>query len=163
MRCAEPGSHIDDEYARVGLYEPKIVITTSRDPSSRLLQFAKVRSPRSVPDRMLTHGPQELRLVFPNSYRINRGNYVMKELVEACRANEVTDLVMIHEHRGIPGTSSSPISGPATDAPLHRRNDHLPPPARPDTLIHTKQRYPPARYHVPILLHRLRTIPTPDL
>lgn len=38
----EPGSHIDDEYARVGLYEPKIVITTSRDPSSRLLQFAKV-------------------------------------------------------------------------------------------------------------------------
>lgn len=26
----------------------------------------------------------------------------MKELVEACRANEVTDLVMIHEHRGVP-------------------------------------------------------------
>lgn len=45
MRCVEPGSHIDDEYARVGLYEPKIVITTSRDPSSRLLQFAKVRHP----------------------------------------------------------------------------------------------------------------------
>lgn len=45
---------------------------------------------------------QELRLVFPNSYRINRGNYVVKELVEACRANEVTDLVMVHEHRGIP-------------------------------------------------------------
>ncbi|KAJ9094938.1 hypothetical protein QFC21_005730 [Naganishia friedmannii] len=81
----EPGSHIDDEYAKVGLYEPKIVITTSRDPSSRLLQFAK-----------------ELRLVFPNSNRINRGNYVMKELVEACRANEVTDLVLVHEHRGIP-------------------------------------------------------------
>jgi hypothetical protein len=38
----EPGSHIDDEYAKVGLYDPKIVITTSRDPSSRLLQFAKV-------------------------------------------------------------------------------------------------------------------------
>ncbi|KAH8079238.1 putative rRNA primary transcript binding protein [Filobasidium floriforme] len=81
----EPGSSIDDEYAKVGLYDPKIVITTSRDPSSRLLQFSK-----------------ELRLVFPNSYRINRGNYVVKELVEACRANEVTDLVMVHEHRGIP-------------------------------------------------------------
>jgi U3 small nucleolar ribonucleoprotein protein IMP4 len=26
----------------------------------------------------------------------------MKELVDACRANEVTDLIMIHEHRGIP-------------------------------------------------------------
>jgi U3 small nucleolar ribonucleoprotein protein IMP4 len=41
--------------------------------------------------------------VFPNSYRINRGNYVVKELVEACRANEVTDLIMVHEHRGVPG------------------------------------------------------------
>jgi len=38
----EPGSSIDDEYAKVGLYDPKIVITTSRDPSSRLLQFSKV-------------------------------------------------------------------------------------------------------------------------
>jgi len=33
---------VDDEYAKVGTYDPKIVITTSRDPSSRLLQFAKV-------------------------------------------------------------------------------------------------------------------------
>lgn len=29
----------------------------------------------------------------------------MKELVEACRANEVTDLIMVHEHRGVPGES----------------------------------------------------------
>ena len=39
---AEPKNHIDDEYAKVGTYDPKIVITTSRDPSSRLLQFSKV-------------------------------------------------------------------------------------------------------------------------
>ena len=32
---------IDDEYANVGLREPKVCITTSRDPSSRLKQFAK--------------------------------------------------------------------------------------------------------------------------
>lgn len=44
-----------------------------------------------------------MRLVFPNSHRINRGNYVIKELAEACRANEVTDLIVLHEHRGIPG------------------------------------------------------------
>jgi U3 small nucleolar ribonucleoprotein protein IMP4 len=37
----DPG-HIDDEYAKVGTYDPKIVITTSRSPSSRLLQFSKV-------------------------------------------------------------------------------------------------------------------------
>jgi U3 small nucleolar ribonucleoprotein protein IMP4 len=43
-----------------------------------------------------------MRLVFPNSHRINRGNYVIKELAEACRANDVTDLIVLHEHRGIP-------------------------------------------------------------
>ena len=72
------------------MYDPKILLTTSRDPSSKLLQFSK-----------------EMRLVFPNSHRINRGNYVVKELAEACRANEVTDLVVVHEHRGVPGTALS--------------------------------------------------------
>lgn len=38
----EPRNHIDDEYAKVGTYDPKVVITTSRSPSSRLLQFSKV-------------------------------------------------------------------------------------------------------------------------
>lgn len=37
-----PTSHVDDEYARAGIFDPKIMITTSRDPSSRLQQFAKV-------------------------------------------------------------------------------------------------------------------------
>lgn len=81
-----PSTHEDDEYARGGVYDPKILITTSRDPSSRLQQFSK-----------------EMRLVFPNSQRINRGGHVMKEIVDACRANEVTDLIVLHEHRGQPG------------------------------------------------------------
>ncbi|KAF9075945.1 anticodon-binding protein [Rhodocollybia butyracea] len=81
----DPTTHIDNEYSRAGIQDPKIVITTSRDPSSKLLQFAK-----------------EVRLVFPNAHRINRGNYVVKELAEACRANDVTDLIVLHEHRGTP-------------------------------------------------------------
>lgn len=44
-----------------------------------------------------------MRLVFPNSQRINRGSYVVKDLVDACRANDVTDLIILHEHRGEPG------------------------------------------------------------
>jgi U3 small nucleolar ribonucleoprotein protein IMP4 len=32
---------IDDEYANMGEKEPKVCVTTSRDPSSRLKQFAK--------------------------------------------------------------------------------------------------------------------------
>ena len=35
-------THRDDEYAWAGVEDPKIVITTSHNPSSRLKQFAKV-------------------------------------------------------------------------------------------------------------------------
>jgi U3 small nucleolar ribonucleoprotein protein IMP4 len=38
----EPTTTIDDEYQRAGEVDPKILVTTSRDPSSRLTQFAKV-------------------------------------------------------------------------------------------------------------------------
>lgn len=92
--CPEPTSHIDNEYSRAGVLDPKIIVTTSRDPSSKLLQFAK-----------------EMRLVFPNSHRINRGNYVVKELADACRANDVSDLIILHEHRGVPGMSPHRFSG----------------------------------------------------
>ena len=42
-------------------------------------------------------------MIFPNSQRINRGNYEVKQLVEACRSNDVSDLILLHEHRGVPG------------------------------------------------------------
>lgn len=35
-------SHEDDEYRWAGVEDPKVVITTSRDPSARLKMFAKV-------------------------------------------------------------------------------------------------------------------------
>jgi hypothetical protein len=41
-------------------------------------------------------------LVFPNAQRVNRGSYTTKDIVEASRKNEVTDLVLVHEHRGEP-------------------------------------------------------------
>lgn len=67
----------DDEYRYAGVEDPKIVVTTSRDPSARLKMFVK-----------------ELRLIFPNAQRMNRGGYEMKQLVHACRANDVTDLII---------------------------------------------------------------------
>jgi len=76
---------VDDEYALAGVQDPRLLLTTSRDPSSRLTQFIK-----------------ELRLVFPNSQRLNRGNAVVKELVEAARSNDFSDLIIVHEHRGEP-------------------------------------------------------------
>ncbi|KAI8929345.1 anticodon-binding protein [Entophlyctis helioformis] len=82
---ATPTTHIDDEYARAGEVDPKILVTTSRDPSSRLQQFAK-----------------EMKLMFPNSQRMNRGNYVVEDIVDACRKSDATDLIIFHEHRGQP-------------------------------------------------------------
>ena len=40
--------------------------------------------------------------MLPNAQRINRGNHVITEIVTACRTNNVSDLVILHEHRGIP-------------------------------------------------------------
>lgn len=80
-----PTSHIDDEYANAAHAPPRVVITTSRAPSSRLSQFAK-----------------ELKLIFPNAQRLNRGNLVMDQLVASCRANEMTDVIICHETRGEP-------------------------------------------------------------
>lgn len=39
---AVPRSTIDDEYAHAAEKDPKILITTSRNPSAPLTQFAKV-------------------------------------------------------------------------------------------------------------------------
>jgi len=44
-----------------------------------------------------------MRIIFPNSVRINRGNNVIKELVKTCIEYEFTDLVILHENRGVPG------------------------------------------------------------
>ncbi len=76
---------VDDEYAKAAESEPRVLLTTSRDPSSRLQQFAK-----------------ELKLLFPTSQRINRGSQILPDLMELCRNGDFTDLVMVHEHRGEP-------------------------------------------------------------
>lgn len=78
-------SHIDDEYQMAGVDDPRILITTSRNPSARLKQFAK-----------------EMKLVLPNSQRINRGNYKKTALTEACTDQKITDLILLKEHRGTP-------------------------------------------------------------
>ncbi|NXJ15032.1 IMP4 protein, partial [Odontophorus gujanensis] len=75
----------DDEYRWAGLEAPKVMVTTSRDPSARLRVFAK-----------------ELCLVIPGARRLNRGRAEVGALVSACRAAGVTDLLVLHETRGQP-------------------------------------------------------------
>lgn len=64
---------------------PKMLLSTSRDPSARLVAFAK-----------------EIKHVIPNSHRVNRGNHVLQDLVEICKQNGFTHLILLHEHRGSP-------------------------------------------------------------
>ena len=78
-------SHIDDEYEDANYRDPKVFVTTSRNPSQRLISFQK-----------------EIKLIIPNATRVNRGGYVLKDLVKICQANNFTDLVIIHESRGEP-------------------------------------------------------------
>lgn len=78
-------THMDDEYAYVGSKDPRVLITTARDPSKRLTQFLK-----------------EMRLIFPEAQRVNRGSYVLKDLLDLARKHEMTDVMLIHEHRGNP-------------------------------------------------------------
>lgn len=78
-------SHVDDEYASAGYRDPKVCVITSRDPSSRLRQFAA-----------------EVRLLFPGAVRINRGGATMSGVVAAAKEADFTDIVSVHETRGEP-------------------------------------------------------------
>jgi len=80
-----PSEGIDSEYANAGIADPKVLVTTSHDPSSKLTQFLK-----------------EMKLLFPNSERMNRGGNTVQQIVETCRAEGFTDLVVLQEHRGVP-------------------------------------------------------------
>ncbi|KAI5681279.1 hypothetical protein M9H77_02506 [Catharanthus roseus] len=78
-------STIDDEYANAAERDPKILLTTSRDPRAPLTEFVK-----------------ELKFVFPNSQWMNRGGQVIFEIIETCQAHDFTDVILVHEHRGVP-------------------------------------------------------------
>ncbi|CAE7655270.1 imp4 [Symbiodinium sp. CCMP2456] len=84
-RTKDQRKAMDDEYAYLGVKDPKVLVTTSRDPSSRLSQFLK-----------------ELRMLFPGAQRMNRGSYVVKDLMQLARSHEMTDVILVHEHRGEP-------------------------------------------------------------
>ncbi|OJJ49921.1 hypothetical protein ASPZODRAFT_22631 [Penicilliopsis zonata CBS 506.65] len=97
--------NIDDEYALTsGLMDPRPLVTTSRSPSARLSAFAK-----------------EIRLLLPTSIRLNRGNLVLPDLVSSANAASLTDMILLHEHRGTPTamTISHLPHGPTASFSLH--------------------------------------------
>jgi len=104
-RTAEEELDLDDEYAHLsGIVDPRVLVTTSRDPSSRLSTFAK-----------------EIRLLLPTSIRLNRGNLVLPNLVSSATSAGLSDLILLHEHRGTPTalTISHFPHGPTASFSLH--------------------------------------------
>lgn len=81
----EPSDGIDSEYFNAGVTDPKVLVTTSHDPSSKLTQFLK-----------------EVKLLVPNSQRMNRGGHTVNQIVEMCRSEGFSDLIVVQEHRGVP-------------------------------------------------------------
>ncbi len=80
-----PQNILDNEYYTNTYNQQKILVTTSRHPSQRLTQFL-----------------QEIRIIIPNSIRVNRGNIVLKDIIKACKENDFSDLIILHENRGNP-------------------------------------------------------------
>jgi U3 small nucleolar ribonucleoprotein protein IMP4 len=104
-RTTEEELALDDEYAHLsGIIDPRILVTTSRDPSTRLQAFSK-----------------EIRLLLPTAVRLNRGNYILPNLVASANSNGLTDIVLLHEHRGTPTalTVSHLPHGPTASFSLH--------------------------------------------
>ncbi|KAJ9156291.1 Anticodon-binding protein [Pleurostoma richardsiae] len=96
---------LDDEYsATSGIVDPRVLVTTSRNPSSRLSAFAK-----------------EIRLLFPTGIRLNRGGLVLPDLVKSAQSNGLSDVVLLHEHRGTPSalTVAHLPHGPILSFSLH--------------------------------------------
>lgn len=102
---AEEQLDLDDEYAQLsGVVDPRVLVTTSRDPSARLSAFAK-----------------EIRLLLPTSIRMNRGNLVLPDMVRSAQSAGLSDIVLLHEHRGTPTalTLSHFPHGPTVSFSLH--------------------------------------------
>ncbi|KAJ9455174.1 Brix domain-containing protein [Diplonema papillatum] len=101
---AVPKTHIDDEYALAGVEDPKVLVTTAHNPSQKLTTFAK-----------------EMRLIVPNSQRMNRGSAGVPEIIEQARTAQFTDVIFLHEQRGEPSelvVSHLPL-GPTVHFGLH--------------------------------------------
>ena len=65
--------------------EPKVLVTTSRNPSGKIYDFAA-----------------EVSDIFPNCEFVKRKNFDVKEIVGFCNNREFTDIIIINENNKIP-------------------------------------------------------------
>lgn len=64
---------------------------------------------------------KEVRLLLPTSVRLNRGNLILPDLVKSASSSGLSDIVLLHEHRGTPTalTLSHFPHGPTVSFSLH--------------------------------------------
>ncbi|CCW68033.1 unnamed protein product [Phytomonas sp. Hart1] len=101
----EGKSSLDDEYALAGKSDPRVLVSTSRGASQKLLEFTK-----------------EVRLLIPNAVRLNRGSLSIRQVMEAARRDNFTDVVLLQESHGVPDglTVSHLPLGPTVRFTLHQ-------------------------------------------
>ncbi len=75
----------DCEYNEEFYQDPRVLVTTSRNPSARLKKFHK-----------------EISSLIPNSITVNRGAYKIKDINDFGTRKGFSDIVIIHENRGEP-------------------------------------------------------------
>ena len=68
-KTAVPRTHVDDEYNGAGVTDPKVMVTTSHNPSTKLVQFAKV-----ITQARDACGPVEANLKSHSLTEHNRGH-----------------------------------------------------------------------------------------
>merc|ERR1712093_462852 len=122
---------LDDEYAQLsGIVDPRVLVTTSRDPSTRLSSFAK-----------------EIRLLLPTSIRLNRGNLILPNLVSSAQASGLSDIVLLPPQRRPPPRHPQqlPRYSQRILPPPHLRRLHLQ--ARSTHRPHPKTHLPTPRSH----------------
>jgi len=147
-RTAEEELGLDDEYAQLsGVVDPRILVTTSRDPSSRLGTFAK-----------------EVRLLLPTSIRLNRGNLILSNLVGSAQSSGLSDLVLLHEHRGTPTALTGTLWRTKTGRQMITdKSRSVAFPTRPNSKLLPPQRRPARRHPQQRARHSLGIIPAPHL
>ncbi|KAK1819954.1 snoRNA-binding rRNA-processing protein imp4 [Friedmanniomyces endolithicus] len=86
-------------------------------------KYDESRADRTAEEELLLDDDfaKEIRLLLPTAIRLNRGNLILPNLVGSAKSSGLSDLILLHEHRGTPTalTISHFPHGPTASFSLH--------------------------------------------
>ncbi|KAI1434190.1 anticodon-binding protein [Xylaria sp. CBS 124048] len=141
-RTLQDELELDDEYQHLsGLVDPRVLITTSRDPSTRLQAKKSGYYSRRAYEYVIILGffvllcrierrqrlaraslvLQYMQNQLTIGLKLNRGGTILPDLVKSAQSAGLSDVMLLHEHRGQPtGLTISHLPfGPTVSFSLH--------------------------------------------